>query len=49
MGYITVFFVATVVCAEKSAQPEQAEQKEAHNAVQVSKSEMNGIRELLSH
>lgn len=40
LGFITVSFAATVVCAEKSAQLEQAGQKEAHNTVQVSKNEI---------
>ena len=40
LGFITVFVTATVVCAEKSAQPEQVEQKEANNTVQVSKNEI---------
>ncbi len=38
--FLTLFFAATVVCAEKSAQPEQVEQKEPNNTVQVSKSEI---------
>ena len=40
IGFVAVFFATMAVCAEKSAQPEEVEQKEVHNTVQVNKNEI---------